>query len=654
MNQRASDLLATFLGHRRVYSRDFSETLATIARSVDRDWESRRLAAWMLQHQFLCIPEGDDDAGREFLGRMGCPIEPPGELRRRLARMDRILAPIRRGRIRSRAVRDFVEASRSECHLGLARYLFEPVDVARRVRGEARVTEGVPAPFTRRFAGAESRRLLARLPELEAGLIRELLAGSPTYWVADSTSSRINALVEHPNGTVVLVVKPPGSDLEIEIKRAGRRADRPIAIVFDRDGKPVPTSHRLNGASSIEMLQAEAENAAHLAKLYRLVHRARPPVSITVAITYAETIPTEGGGAEQLLDYFANPKIQGEGSRAMSRSVEAFASERGPGLSGLTTGWGPALEFLQYATPAQSLLVGSTMFRLDLLASYLAPDGAARYLGREPKTPGDRDEARRFVDMLLDELLGVHRPPAGRYHSHETYLEACFASPLNRRRAGAVHGSLMVQLGRFWGTVLATRGFSHGESFVARNVGLKAGWSRGRWRVRLLFMDHDIFQLPPTTGDEPFRPGLVLPGTKIDADHVMGPIPRKRPIAGALDHLEWIYRIDKTTADRHHARFREAASAAYHKTQAALDGDTRLRRIVPDAFLKTSRAWDRAVARFLRFPEAEPSPWKAEVESQLAGEGLAEELRRRYVEAIEEHAPLLRRLAFLYTTDSAG
>ena len=208
----------------------------------------------------------------------------------------------------------------------------------------------------------------------------------------------------------------------------------------------------------------------------------------------------------------------------------------------------------------------------------------------------------------------------------------------------------MAQLGRFWGTVLASRGFSLGESFVARNVGLKSAWIGGRWRVRIIFMDHDNLQLPATTSDDPFRPWLILPATSIDADHVMGPIPRRRPIAGALDHLKFIYRIDEPTANRHHEVFREAVTRAYRKTQAAQVKDARFRRIVPEAFVKSSQAWDRAVSTFLRSSriEGEPSNWRDEVEAQLKGEGLPEDLRRRYSEAIETHAPLLKRLAFLH------
>ena len=89
----ASDLLASFLDHRRAYSRDFSEKLATIGRSTDQDWEIRRLAALMLQHQFLCIPESEIGLAHEFLGLLGPLKRIDGDLRefrQRLARLDRV------------------------------------------------------------------------------------------------------------------------------------------------------------------------------------------------------------------------------------------------------------------------------------------------------------------------------------------------------------------------------------------------------------------------------------------------------------------------------------------------------------------------------------------------------------------------------------
>ena len=105
-----------------------------------------------------------------------------------------------------------------------------------------------------------------------------------------------------------MTVKPPGSSLEIEIKRAGRRRERPLSIVHDRNGRSVPPSHRLDGGSSADTLQWEAGNAACLAKIYRLVHGSDAPISIVTAITYPDTLPVGDGPCQHLIDYFSDPE----------------------------------------------------------------------------------------------------------------------------------------------------------------------------------------------------------------------------------------------------------------------------------------------------------------------------------------------------------
>ena len=63
-----------------------------------------------------------------------------------------------------------------------------------------------------------------------------------------------------------------------------------------------------------------------------------------------------------------------------------------------------------------------------------------------------------------------------------------------------------------WGTLLGLRGYSFGESFVARNVGLRTIWSQGEWSVRLVFQDHDNLVLPEKSQAE-FWPMTALPPT---------------------------------------------------------------------------------------------------------------------------------------------
>jgi hypothetical protein len=683
-NPRAADLVDSFLRHRRAYRREFVEALITLAISPTggetttlphRAWETRRLAALILQQQFLRLPAGETRESLSFLRLLGLlgpgqrsrrikqdllkegytTTEPAAflrEFRRHLSRLGRVLAPAETRRVLPCALRDFIAASRQECRLSLARYLFRPDEVAERVLAQVRRSAGEPAAFTFPDTDDEARRKIALLPGFEAGLLLALSGRNETLWVGYETSSQLNALVEQPVNTVVLTVKPPGSSLEFEIKRAGRRAERPLSIVHDRNGKMVPPPHRLDGGSSADMLQWEAGHAARLARIYRLVHRSEPPVSIVTAITYPDSLPIGNGHYAHLIDYFSDPAVFRDDfpslSQACSQATASFARERGQGLTGLQGQWSKTLEFLQYAVPAQSILVGSTSFRLDLLCRYLSADGPGHHFGDGWRGRVPPSEVRRFADTLLDETLGVYRPPTTPYESHASYLDAAFGRADNRARADRVHASLSRQLGTFWATVLAIRAYSFGESFVARNVGLRAIWVRGRWTIRIIFMDHDNLHIP-VGGDEFFQPANILPGMIADESHVMGHLPKLQPLSGAVEYLRCIYRIDGATAGRHLALLRESMVRAYRKTGRALMTNPVLKRIFPARYVASSQAWDRVVAAYLRSRgTGSGSDWSDKADDILKAQGLPAGLRDRYIGAIEKFSPFFERNAFLY------
>jgi hypothetical protein len=670
-NPPASALIDAFLRHRNAYRADLVEDLLSAARDASQSWEIRRLASLMLQAQLLMLPHWPTDEALHVLGRLGLldpsrpadrlsrsvlrdgytTTEPWGflrEFRRRLNRLSRVVRPMIGATVTARALRDFIAASRQDCHLPVARYVFTPEEVAGRVRALVRCSSGEPAAPKYSWITEEAQRVLDALPDFEAGVLKSLVHGSETFWVAGWTSSRIHAMVERPIGAVVLTVKPPGSALEIEIKRAGRPTALPLGVVFQRAGKTVPPAHRLDGGSTEPMLQWEAGHSARLSRIYRLVHRSAAPVSTTVSIAYPNSLPVGDGGDVHLIDYFSDPAVFNDEFPAMRttmrRVIDAFAAERGSGLEELPGEWGEALRFLQQMTVAQSILVGSSSFRLDLLSRYLSADGLKHYfvdgLGQKPT----RVEARRFADALLEELLGTYRPPRAAHRSHSDYLDAAFSIPYNRAHADRVHASLVRQLGTFWGTVLAIRGFSVGESFVARNVGLKSVWERGRWRVRIVFMDHDNLQLPEE-GDRGFHPEKVVPGILKDETHITGH-PLKGPtLVCAVDHLRSLYRIDATTAEAHLSQLHRSMTRAYRKTQRSLCTLPPLRSLFPDHFGEDSLAWDRAAAIYLRALGTQN--WRVEADAMLMGAGLPEDVRLRYLKAVDDFSGFLKRFSFL-------
>lgn len=617
---RALGLVGRFL--RGGYGRSLAlELLDAAAGRAGDPWEVRRVAALLLQGQILLLSPGNLAELDVLLTRLG--VKPAGaervhesvlregyttrelggfgrELRRRLSRAVPVFARLAGERTRPEALRDLLAYARKECRLELARYLFSPHEVAERVVSQVRVSRGVPSPFPEepRYVEEEAQRVLAGLPEYEAQILDCLRRGHRIFWVAPGTSSELSSLVEYPVSTVVLTVKPPGSDHEFEIKRAGcrgRRPDRLLGVVYERAGKPVPGSHRLDGGSMGSSLHFDARSSALLARIYRAAHGEEAPISRSLAVCSIHGVPIDGR-VEHICDYFTYGWAYGKGfgsmRRATAAATAAFAAERSP-PSDLPGELGRALRFLQCVCPAQSLLAGTSSFRLDRVALYLSPRGPRAYfrqgLGRVPR-PG---ESRRLADEVLAEILGVYyppmppMPPALPYRGYGRYVAAAFAHAPNRTRADRVFVDLMRQIGTLWGTLYGAGGCSWGESFVARNVGLRSRWEAGRWRVRIAFMDHDQLHVGRDVSLD-----RLLEGMREDRRYILGDGKGKGASGlGEVGLLEAIYRVDRGVARCGRAALRAAARRALDQTAAAL----RRREVRPwlrSSFLPEWRPWD--------------------------------------------------------------
>ncbi|MFH0344011.1 MAG: hypothetical protein ACHBNF_18240, partial [Chromatiales bacterium] len=352
---QAYGLFDEFLGH-KTYSRCFCLKLLTAARQrTGTAWNIRRLAVLMLEHQILKIhPDNLDDF--DFLLTGLNLKEAPGfnvgvvssvlkegysttdlrqfipEFRRRLQRLNRVHAKIRGRRTSDAGLRDFIDLSRRDCKLSLARYLFTAEEVVDEILSQLLVTDGAKDLDTSQplFVEAEVERAISRLPDFEACILKNLCASPRIYWVSEVTSSEINSLVEYPLTTVVLTIKPPGSDIEFEIKRAGRKGPLGLNVVYARDGYEVAPSHRLDGGNMQWLLRHEAKAAAKLSLIYRLVHATEAPIASYIARSTIYSIPA-GGAQVQILTYFTEPRVFEEGFRemrqAMADGVAAFKAE---------------------------------------------------------------------------------------------------------------------------------------------------------------------------------------------------------------------------------------------------------------------------------------------------------------------------------------
>lgn len=381
-------------------------------------------------------------------------------------------------------------------------------------------------------------------------------------------------------------------------------------------------------------LKYEARSSSVLASLYRAVHGEEAPVSRSLVVRSIYEVPIDGR-SEHICDYYTRERAFGPGfpqaRNAMRKVVDAFREER-TGPAELAGELGLTLQFLNFASPSQSILARTTSFRLDRVALYLSDDGPESYfrqgLGREPE-PG---EPKRLADEVLEEVLGVYTRPEVRYRDHGRYVKAALALPANRARADRTYLDLMRRIGTFWGTLYAAGGCSSGESFVARNVGLKSCWEGGRWRVRILFMDHDCLRIGR---DDQFLPEILLKGMSEDQRH----------IRGAAELLEEIYRVRSGVADAGQAALRSTARRSYRKARAAITRDPEVQPLFPRSFLRETGDWETVMKRLAA---AGDNGWKESLRRLLARRRYEPSRIEPYLESVDRFSRFLTRQLFFH------
>jgi hypothetical protein len=541
--------------------------------------------------------------------------------------------------------------------LTLARYLFSPDEIVHEIMRQLRVSDGIRDldPSEPGRVTSEMGRAMALLPDLEAKVLKRLCDRSNIYWVSDATSSRINSLLEYPLTTVVLVIKLPGSDIEFEIKRAGRPGKHALNVAYARNGYTVPPSHRLDGGSMQWLLRYEANKGSKLSLIYRLVHGIEAPMGNYISRASVGSLPTRTGRT-QTLSYFTQPEMFGEGFRGMRREmkecVDAFESEGTKNLSAMPGDWGLTAQFLGQVQPAQAILTGTSSFRLDKLADYLSSDGPERYFKAGLKVNYSTHDAKVFADTLLEEVLGTYQPPGERYENQDQYLEAAFSAKGNRARADHVYKSLLQQIGKFWGTLLGVRGYTRGESFVARNVALRSFWNRGQWDVRIIFLDHDALVIPNPRNGRFFAHGDI-PNMTLDERYIWNRSDPKRFSASEVGCLQSIYRVGKELDAEAQALAHSEMKNAYQRTQHELLTNPDLQRHFSKALIERLRDWDTLVGGFLQMNGnmATTKKWKLEMKKMMAAKKYPQDAFDAYLKVMEKNKAFLVRHSFLFETN---
>lgn len=659
----------------RTYDRSAALDLLAAARGEAGDgWDERCLAVLLLENQILRIPEAMPDEFDAMLVRLGikagrragCPVDAAvldegytttefcgfvAELRRRMRRLERIHKLLSEDEFDSASWQLLTRTAREVSKLTLARYVFTPDEVVREVKRQLRMGRGAENTLARSGQTAAGRWADEPLeaPAYETEIVQKLCAERATYWVSERCGSELNALVEYPLTSAAVVIKLPGSGLEIEIKRAGIRGDCLMSVITERDGRYAPTSHRLFGGSLGWLAQRETSAAGIFSRIFRLVHGREAPSSRTVQNNSIVSLPAANGDAH-LLDYLTDENCFGaqfESTRASMRSCsDAFPSDTAVAKASYAGEAGATLQFIGQALPEQAILAGSTSYRLDRILLYLSDSGPEAYfragLGRE----WNEIDEQWLAVTVLEEILGTVRLPEGSYAGYSKYVRDLFAIAQNRERADENFVSVAQQVGECWGTLLAVRGFTDGESFVLRNAGLRSVWRDGEWQVRYITMDHDDLTVAGSRYKH-LWPWRELSGMTFDAIHILGGKMGEERIPGEMGALRQIFRVNESVAEMGHAALRRAAREAYDKTQRALETNESLRAMFNENFLQAYKDFDELEASFPREPEG-IDRWKAEAAETLRRKGHSEELVAETIRAVGHFREFFERARFLY------
>ena len=671
---RAASLCAEFLSREEYDRRFVTKLLAVSNGSTDHPWNIRLFATLMLANQCRRLDPGNEEELKFLFRKFG--ILSPDEKRMdnsvlaegytstdfkvfvaqflgNLNRLERIYRTIRGRLTTPRALDQFVCLSREPCKFTLARYLFTPAEVVDRLLDELKQSSGVRGPMTTE-GEREAQHCLSKLASYEKEIFRLLADSARVYWACEKTSPEINSIVENPNGTIVCVVKPPGSPLEFEIKRTGLRAAYPLTAAFaGRNGEPLPPSHRLQGGSSTASLRWESTQAAVLSDIYRSVHGTDAPVSKLLALATFRSVPFNDGEVH-LVDYFTDPEVFGDSYKNMREHMERCVSDfdllYGDELGELPGEFGLTGRFIAHALPCQGILTQTSSFRIDRLASYLSPAGADEYFIRGLKRASyTKQEAQHFADALLDEVLGIYTAPTT-YKNHAQYLRAAFVIPENRNRADRFHALTTAELGRHWGTILALGAYSYGESFVGRNLGLKSSFEAGEWTVRLLFMDHDNLRIPDD-GETSFWPYSALRASVVDEGYICANPDRPLQIDGSsLWYLEQIYYVNAETRLKSKEYLHRAMENAYKQTRHGMDTSRSVQRFFSKSYIRHMHDWDVVVADYLTNcgDPIKINTWKHRPEAYLSRRHYKKEIIDDYLLAIAKHYDVFTRYSFLY------
>jgi hypothetical protein len=205
------------------------------------------------------------------------------------------------------------------------------------------------------------------------------------------------------------------------------------------------------------------------------------------------------------------------------------------------------------------------------------------------------------------------------------------------------------QIAKFWGTFLAIGGYSRGESFVGRNVGLRSVWVEGQWQVKVIFMDHDAVVIPWPDDGQFYAKGALY-NQVMDERYIWGRYNERRFATSEMGYLQSIYRIGKDLDAEGQQRASVVLKEAYKKTQHELLTKAELKEQFSKVFIDRLLVWDQLVAGYFRMNGDEPANAgvRKEMKAMLAAKGYDTGAYRSYMGTIKRYREFLERYSYLF------
>lgn len=682
------------------YSDEFVSQLLKIMMDPSLGWCVRQLASMALEVQILhlnlkskrrynrlinilielnVLKKDKDKVGfidKDGLAKSGYPVNDVkafvNSLIKRIRSQEYLYRRICTENRKSSDLGDFIYRSKQDDKHALFRFAVNAEQLLQQIKKQTNqvpkdTDEGETAGIAE-YGYLPSRSLILNsLPPLERALVERIIAGKDVLLISPETPSDFNYLVTHPYTyfyahepdkpleTRVILIRTPGTSIEMQIKGSGIHGKNPFdigyLIKYNKNLPVVVRTHVLGGGADFRSILGEYETGLRFAKIYYQTYGKLPDMVLPIDIWGFKSVRI-GAKEVNFMEYFSNPKYWGKKNfKKLKQRVREVASVW---LDGYKSSWSfkkVLRELLKEFCFGQLLYVRTTAFRLKTLAKYLFETGPDVYFREIGKSSYTEDDARRMADTLIEEILGEYVPPDIAFTTCPLYKKAAINDFRNKKRAGEIYKDLMKQMGQYWGAILGIGGTTDGYGFYDTNIGIKRVWENSEWKVKLVFHDLDSYYIPDERINV-FRPTAFMRCFQKDARAIESPTEATmKSLIDPRTQIANLYEVDENTRREGLAIFEREVRMAFQKTFATIKDDTSLSDIVKAGYVETFEAWVKAVQSFLEMKNMDAlskKEWEKKTMRDLRKIGLKGRVRREYINSIIKNADFLRKHRFIF------